>query len=92
MPNILIEAMSAGLPIACSQSQPMPEFLSSSGVYFDEEDINSISNSIEKLILDTNSRKNLSDSVRILSENYSWIKCANETFSFIKYNFNNACK
>lgn len=33
MPNILLEAMAAGLPIACADRGPMPEVLGAGGVY-----------------------------------------------------------
>ena len=33
MPNILIESMGSGLPIACSEKMPMPEFLGDDGIY-----------------------------------------------------------
>ena len=42
MPNTLVEAMAAGLPIACSSRDPMPEVLNDGGVYFDPEDAVSI--------------------------------------------------
>src|SRR5204863_6991078 len=37
MPNILLEAMASGLPIACSKRGPMPEILGNAGVYFDPD-------------------------------------------------------
>ena len=37
MPNTLVEAMAAGLPIACSNRGPMPEVLADGGVAFDPE-------------------------------------------------------
>ena len=46
MPNILIEAMSSGLPIVCSSFPPMPEFLKEFGIYFDPENVESLQNSI----------------------------------------------
>jgi glycosyltransferase involved in cell wall biosynthesis len=39
LPNILLEAMAAGLPIACSDRGPMPEALGDAGCYFNPEDI-----------------------------------------------------
>ena len=36
---ILLEMMSAGLPIACSNRSAMPEILGNAGLYFDSEDI-----------------------------------------------------
>ena len=37
LPNILIEGMAAGLPIACSRRPPMPEVLGDAGESFDPE-------------------------------------------------------
>ena len=51
MPNTLIEAMAAGLPIACSNRGPMPEVLQDAGVYFDPEVPSSIAEAIENLLL-----------------------------------------
>ena len=39
LPNILIEAMSAGLPIACSSIEPMPTVLEEAGIYFTPNNI-----------------------------------------------------
>ena len=50
MPNILLEGMAAGLPMACSHMGPMPEVLGDAGVYFDPEDANSIAGALSKLI------------------------------------------
>ena len=38
MPNILLETMASGLPIACSKKGPIPEVLGKDGVYFDSEE------------------------------------------------------
>ena len=35
LPNILLETMAAGLPVACSNRGPMPEILGDAGLYFD---------------------------------------------------------
>ncbi len=83
MPNILLEYMAAGLPIACSQSGPMPEILGDAGVYFDPEDSNSIATAIRTLFE--------SDKLRILNsvaaferaKQYSWPRCAGETFGLL---------
>ena len=50
MPNILIESMASGLPIACSEKMPMPEFLEDGGVYFNANSIKSIEDSLICLI------------------------------------------
>lgn len=84
MPNILIEAMSAALPIACSKSQPMPEFLKDAGVYFDAENIDQIADAIEKLFNDFQLRKELGVKAYIEALQYNWTKTTEDTFAFIE--------
>jgi glycosyltransferase involved in cell wall biosynthesis len=84
MPNILIEAMAAGLPIACSDRGPMPEILDRSGAYFNPEESNSIQASIESLLLNPKLRADLADGASHRAAQYSWEKCANATFAFLR--------
>lgn len=83
MPNTLVEAMAAGLPIACSNRGPMPEVLQDGGVYFDPEDPESIAAAIAGLITHPDQRSQLAARAKALSRQYSWARCAQETFSFI---------
>lgn len=83
MPITLLEAMAAGLPIACSNRGPMPEVLADGGVYFDPEDPESITAAIEGLIADLAKRTRLAARAKELSLQYSWTRCARRTFSFI---------
>lgn len=83
MPNILIEGMASGIPIVCSDKRPMTDILSDAGLYFNYENPESIANSIEKLINSHDLRKNLSNKAQLLSRQYSWNSCSEETFCFI---------
>ena len=83
MPNTLLEAMSIGLPIVSSNRGPMPEVLEDGGLYFDPEDIYSISDSIEKVILSNDLRLKISNRAKKLSMKYSWNRCAEKTFEFL---------
>lgn len=83
MPNTVVEAMAAGLPIACSNRGPMPEVLEDGGVYFDPENPDSIAATIEDLITDHSKRARLAVRAKELSRHYSWSRCAHETFSFV---------
>lgn len=83
MPNTLIEAMSSGLPIACSDRGPMPEILKDGGVYFDPEDPVSIAAAIKKIIDNKVLRLSISKKAKDLSNSFSWSKCANETLGFL---------
>jgi len=84
MPNILVESMSSGLPILCSNFQPMPEFLEDAGFYFNPLNINEIVEQIENFLQNHNMRSIKSQKSFLLSKLYSWEKCADETFSFLK--------
>lgn len=83
MPNTLIEAMAAGLPIACSQRGPMPEVLEDGGEYFDPEKPESIAMALRKLIDDAELRERLSVRSKALAARYSWERCTQETWSFL---------
>ena len=82
--QILTEAMSAGLPIACSNRSCMPEILDTTGVYFDPENPEEIANALEKLIISPKLRERLAKEAFDRSTQFSWDRCANETFSFIR--------
>jgi glycosyltransferase involved in cell wall biosynthesis len=84
MPNTLVEAMAVGLPIACSDRGPMPEVLRDGGVYFDPENAVSIAEAIEALIRDADLRTSKAARAKHLAAQYSWARCARETWSFLK--------
>uniref|UniRef100_UPI0010A8A841 glycosyltransferase n=1 Tax=Geomonas edaphica TaxID=2570226 RepID=UPI0010A8A841 len=83
LPNILLEAMAAGLPIACSNRGPMPEVLGEAGAYFDPEQPDEIAEALRTLFNQPNLRKKLADLAFATAQEYSWERCAEETFSFI---------
>jgi glycosyltransferase involved in cell wall biosynthesis len=83
MPNILLENMAAGLPIACSNMGPMPELLGDSGVYFNPCDANDIASALRKLIYSADLRNNIAQSAFARAQQYSWKRCADETFAFL---------
>lgn len=84
MPNILIEAMSAGLPILCSNYGPMPEILKDAGVYMDPTITKSITKNLRLILDDENLRTNISKKAYSYSRQFSWVKSSEETFNFIK--------
>lgn len=83
MPVSLLEAMAVRLPIACSNRGPMPEILSDGGVYFDPENPDSIAAAVEQLITGPALRERIAQRAKQLSEQYSWARCAEETWRFI---------
>jgi glycosyltransferase involved in cell wall biosynthesis len=83
LPNILLEAMSAGLPIGCSNSGPMPEVLGNAGIYFDPLKDQEIADAMLTLINSADLRERVAAQAKALSHAYSWHRCAKETFKFI---------
>lgn len=81
--QILTEAMSAGLPIACSRRSAMPELLGQAGVYFDPEDAADIEATLATLLDDPDRRAVLANAAFRESKAYSWIRCATDTFAFL---------
>ena len=82
LPNILIEAMASGVPIASSKRGPMPDILNPAGFYFDPELPKSISDELKKMILMPHQRSNLASLEFKSAEKYSWELCAKETWKF----------
>ena len=83
MPNTLVEAMAAGLPIACSNRGPMPEVLEDGGLYFDPEDPKSISSAIESLISSPDAATKHAARAKEIAGRYGWDTCAEQTFRFL---------
>lgn len=83
MPNILIEAMSSGLPIACSNYEPMPEILKDGGIFFDPTSVKETKEAMSELINNPSKRENLAKTAFEISKEFNWIKCSEETFSFL---------
>ena len=84
MPNILIESMAAGLPIACSNRGPMPEMLGEAGVYFDPEDPASIADAVRQLAANPELRAEKAAAASAAALQFSWSRCARETFEFLR--------
>jgi glycosyltransferase involved in cell wall biosynthesis len=83
LPVILLEAMTAGLPIASSDRGPMPEVLKDAGLYFNPESVTSIKNCLRYMIENPDLMQSLGSKAKKYSEDYSWGKCADETFAFL---------
>lgn len=84
MPNILVEAMNSHLPVLCSNYGPMPEILKNGGLYFDPLDSKEISDKILFLMNSKKLRTKYSEMSGSIGSGFSWRKCSDQTFKFIK--------
>ncbi len=79
----LLEGMSMGIPIACSNRSCLPELLEDGGVYFDPENSRDIANAIISLLKSEELKNNVSRKALINSSKYSWKRCSSETFDYL---------
>jgi glycosyltransferase involved in cell wall biosynthesis len=83
MPNILLEAMVAGLPIACSNRGPMPEVLGAAGLYFNPENPAEIACAIRSLLDSPALRAEKAEAAYWRAKAFTWQRCAEQTFQFL---------
>lgn len=83
MPIIVMEAMAAGLPVASAERGPMPEVLADTAVYFDPEDPDDIARALREMMHDPGLRSRLASAAAARAQEYSWERCARETFQVI---------
>jgi len=81
-PNILIEAMSCGCAVACSNRGVVPEITAGAAVYFDPDDIADFSAKIISIATDSHLRQSLARSSRNRARYFSWEKASRQSLSF----------
>jgi len=89
LPNILLEKMASGLPIACSNYGAMSEVLGSSGIYFSPTSLEETKNILRKMISSPEMRNKSAHQNYKIAKKYSWNECATKTFNFISFVKNN---
>ncbi len=75
-PNILLESLSYGKPVACSSVQPMPEFAEDSAVYFDPFQPESIRETVQSLLDQPELRLKLGEKARAQAAQFTWDRSA----------------
>ncbi|MBZ0308991.1 MAG: glycosyltransferase family 1 protein, partial [Anaerolineae bacterium] len=75
----------AGLPIACTKQRPMSDVLGDAGFYFEPENVPSMVETLGQMLADTHGREQAAWQAYERAQNYSWERCASETFSFIQH-------
>lgn len=76
-----LEAMAQGCPVVSSHSSSMPEVIGSAGEYFNPNDIDSMIESILKVVYDDERKQQLIQLGYERVNLFSWQKCAKETQS-----------
>lgn len=76
----LVEAMSTGCPVTCSNLSSIPEVIENNCLYFDPYNIKEISQALEQMYLDEGLRNKLSQQGLIRAKDFSWEKTAYQTY------------
>lgn len=79
-----LEAMGLGCPVVCSNASSIPEVVGDAGEYFDPESIDSIRDSLDKVLQSTEKRSNLIRTGLNKCNQYSWDRCASETLAIYR--------
>ena len=79
----LLEAMSVGIPIACSNKSSMPEIIKNNTIYFNPENIEEIISAIMKILTSDRLRNKIANGAKIRSKHYTWKKSAKLTWQIL---------
>lgn len=77
----ILEAMQAGTAVACSARTSLPEVAGDAALYFEPEDVGSITAAMRRLADDPALRSALVSSGRARAAQFSWRRVAAETFA-----------
>jgi glycosyltransferase involved in cell wall biosynthesis len=79
-PNIAIEAMASGCVIVCADKEPLPEMFGDGAVRFRPRDIDDLAKKMERCLDDKNQRDYLKKCALARAQEFSWKRCARETY------------
>ncbi len=82
-PNILLEMMASGKPVACSSYPPMPEFGRDAVIYFDPEAPDTLANVLKELLGNRSLCEKLSSRSVEIAKGYQWRDAASQTWDEI---------
>lgn len=83
-PNILLECLSAGKPVVCSDAPPMPEFAEDAPIYVDSTDPVSIRDGLRRLArMSLAEREELGKKGMAVAQRYDWEATADRTWRFV---------
>lgn len=80
----ILEAMTFGCPVVCSNSSSMPEVGGDAAAYFDPSNIENIKEEIQKTLYSNSLILNLKNKGKKRLNFFSWKKCALETMNVYK--------
>lgn len=79
-----LEAMSCKTPVCCSNTSSLPEVVGDAAMLFDPDDVESIKDAMIKVLYNPRLREELISKGEMQIQNFTWEKCAKETFQAYK--------
>ena len=80
----VLEAMASGTSVITSNVSAIPEVIGRDSILHDPLDDDQFSQSIQRLILDNEYRKNYEEKLILRSKKFSWKKCSTQTINVYK--------
>ena len=77
----ILEAMSCSCPVLCSNAASMPEVAGQAALYFDPQDVEGISASIKKFLVDPDLQADLKCRGRVRAAEFTWQRTARKTLA-----------
>ncbi len=81
----LVEAMRCGCPIVTSDVSSLPEVAGDAALYVDPGDVMSIADALIQISSSAETRKQLIAKGRVRAQQFSWERCAAETYDVYKH-------
>ena len=75
----VLEALAAGIPVACSDIPPLREVAGDAALFFDPLDEDAIAAGIEKVMNDASLQERLAQAGRERARPFTWERCAEQT-------------
>ena len=80
----VLEAMAAGVPVACSDIAPLREAAGPAAVYFDPYSVDSIVGAVRRLLTDGELRRHLRKLGRENTAHFTWPRAAERTLAILR--------
>lgn len=80
----VLEAMACGTPVICSKRASLPEVVGEAGILIDPQNIGELTKEMVRVTSDENLRHDLRERGLKQAQNFSWGKCAEETYRVLR--------
>jgi glycosyltransferase involved in cell wall biosynthesis len=79
----VLEALAAGIPVACSDIPPLREVAGDAALYFNPLDEDAIASAIERVMSDASLQERLAQAGRERARPVTWERCAERTLQVL---------